>query len=187
MTDLNWDHINDIAAKVAKEMALKWPVVEAEDVQQEILVHMVEQANYIAKRQDDEEFLRKVAWRVAKQYASKEQNQRDLMDDQYYYTPDEARAVLRSLGLHTDEEISGLIGKKDDLTKTRISDNISSARIDAEAALKKMTDRYRAVLMKVFVYGLPPKDDAERKMSYRAVDALAIAMNSHLRTGKVAA
>lgn len=186
MTDLNWDHINDIAQKVAKEMALKWPVVEAEDVQQEILVHMVEQASYIAQRQDDDEFLRKVAWRVAKQFASKEQNQRDLMDGQYYYTPEEARNALRTF-IYTDEEVSGLIGKKDDLTKCRITDNIMSARMDATSAMRKLTDRYRDVLTRIFIYGLPPKDDAERKMSYRAVDALAIAMNSHLRTGKAAA
>ncbi|MFE9455958.1 hypothetical protein [Streptomyces californicus] len=186
MADLNWDNINDIALKVAKEMALKWPIVEVDDVQQEIMLHVVEQAPYIAKRQDDGEFLRKVAWRVAKQYASKEQNQRDLMDGQYYYTPEEARNALRSF-VFTDEEISGLIGKKDDLTRCRITDNIVSARLDATAAMRKLTDRYRDVLTRVFLYGIPPKDDAERKMSYRAVDALAIAMNSHIRTGKAAA
>ncbi|MFD8088949.1 hypothetical protein [Streptomyces malaysiensis] len=185
MAELNWDHVNDIALKVAKEMALKWPIVEADDVHQEIMVHMVEQSGYLEGKQDDE-FLRKVSWRVAKQYASKEQNYRDLMDDQYYYTPEEARNALRTF-IYTDEEVSQLIGKKDDLSRCRISDNIMSARLDASAGLRKLNDRYREVLGRIFVEGLPARDDAELRMSYRAVDALAIAMNSHVRTGKAAA
>jgi DNA-directed RNA polymerase specialized sigma24 family protein len=154
--------------------------VEADDVHQEIMVHIVEQADYIAAKQDGE-FLRKVCWRAAKAYASKEQNYRDLTDDTYYYTPEEARAALRSL-IYTDDEISGLVGAKDDLTQCRISDNILSARLDASAGLAKLTDRYRDVLLRTLVYGLPARSAAERRMSYRAADALAIAMNSHLRT-----
>ncbi|MFE4513788.1 hypothetical protein ACFRMQ_06255 [Kitasatospora sp. NPDC056783] len=183
MADLDWERLNAIAHKVAREMALKWPVVEADDVRQEIMMHIVEQAEHVAKRADDDEFIRQLSWRVAKSYASREQNQRDLLDDQYYYTPEEARTALRSF-LHTDEEISSLIGKKDDLTRCRISDNIFAARMDASAGLRKLTDRYREVLTRIYIQGLPPRDDAERRTSYRAADALAVAMNSHIRSKK---
>ncbi|MFB8199414.1 hypothetical protein [Kitasatospora purpeofusca] len=183
MPELDWDRLDGIAHKVAREISLKWPVVEADDVRQEIMVHMVEQAEHVAKKADDDEFIRQLSWRVAKSYASKEQNQRDLLDDQYYYTPDEARTALRSF-LYTDEEISSLIGKKDDLTRCRISDNIFSARMDAATGLRKLTDRYREVLTRIYIQGLPPRDESERRTSYRAVDALAIAMNSSVRSKK---
>ncbi|MFF1908644.1 hypothetical protein [Kitasatospora sp. NPDC058218] len=183
MDELDWKRIDEIALKVAKEMALKWPIVEADDVRQEIMLHVVEQAALVAKKADDEEFIRRLAWRVAKAHASKEQNYRDLVDDQYYYTPDEVRNTLRSF-IYTDDEVSSMLGKKDDLSKCRISDNITSARLDASAGLKKLTDQYREVLMRLYIYGLPARSDGELRTGYRAVDALAIAMNSHIRTGR---
>lgn len=178
---MDWGRFTAIAAKVAREMAAKWAIVETDDVHQEIMLHAVKQADYLATKQDDEEFLRKVAWRAAKRYGSRERNHRDLTDGQYYYTAEEARAALRSFA-YTDEEIGAHLGAKDDLTQTRISDNIVSARLDATAALRKLTDTYRDVLTRLYVYGLPAKSDADRRTAYRASAALAIAMNSHLRT-----
>ncbi|MFD4905017.1 hypothetical protein [Kitasatospora purpeofusca] len=183
MAELDWDRLSEIAHKVAREISLKWPIVEADDVRQEIMVHIVEQVEHVAKKAGDDEFIRRLAWRVAKAYASKEQNYRDLLDDQYYYTPDEVRNTLRSF-IYTDEEVSTMLGKKDDLSKCRITDNITSARFDASAGLKKLTDQYREVIARLYIYGLPARNDGELRTGYRAVDALAIAMNSHIRTGR---
>ncbi|MEU5382653.1 hypothetical protein [Kitasatospora cineracea] len=180
---LNWERVSEISLKVAKELARSWPVVEADDVHQEIMLHLVEQSGHLAQKADDENFIRRVARRVGNQAASREQNRRDLEDDQYYYTPSEARTALRSL-IYTEDEISSLIGKKDDLSRCTIADNIVSARLDAEAGLKRLTERYRDVLTRLYILGLPAKDDAELRTGYRAIDALAVAMNSHLRAGR---
>ena len=180
MEALDWDYMNDLALKVAREIGSKWPIVEVDDVHQEIMLHLVVQQDLVSQRAGDEESLRRICWRAGKKYASKERNHFDLVDDQYYYTPEEARGALRSF-IYTDDEIGNMIGLKDDLTRCRISDNILSARSDASLAIKKLTPKYQDVLMRVFVYGLPPRDKSEARTSYRASDALAVAMNSIVR------
>ncbi|MFJ8041185.1 hypothetical protein ACIRBX_11835 [Kitasatospora sp. NPDC096147] len=183
MAEIDWAKAASTAHKVAKDLASKWPIVEADDVAQEILKHALEQrALFEQKAGEDgfEEFFRKAAWRTAKAYAAREQNTRDTEDGQYYYTPEEARNALKSL-VYTDAEISELIGKKDDLGRCRITDNITSARMDAERGLKRLNDRYREALTRIYVLGIPARDHAERLVANRAADALAIAMNGHIR------
>ncbi|MFJ7907525.1 hypothetical protein [Kitasatospora sp. NPDC096204] len=178
---MNWEKVNEISRKVAGELARKWPVVEVDDVHQEIMLHMMEQRSHLEQRADDSDFLRQVAWRAAKSYASREQMQKDLMDGQYFYTPDEVRMTLKSF-VYTDEEIGEMIGRKDDLTQCRISDNITSARIDAGAAMRKLKPEYREAITRTYIYGLPPASSGESKTAQRGVDALAVAMNSHIRS-----
>ncbi|MGW9170126.1 hypothetical protein [Streptomyces decoyicus] len=183
VVEIDWVPIIELAGKVAREVAVRWRVVGADDVKQEILLHMMEEKHLIAKYQGDEELLRKISWTAGKRYAAKERAHYDLMDDQYYYTPDEARLALRSF-LYTDEELGDLLGKEDDLLRCRVTDNLVSARIDATDALNRLSKDYKEVAMRVFVYGLPPRDEAERRKSYRAVDALALQMNRAIRTRK---
>lgn len=180
---LDWGYLADLAGQVAHRIAEKWCVVEADDVKQEILVHALDERRHIEAAYGDEALLRKIFWTAGVRYAAKERAHYDLMDDVYFYTPDEARAALRSF-LYTDEELGVLLGKRDDLLRCKVSDNLISARIDAAAGLKKLTLRYQDLAMKVYVYGLPPQDEAERKAANRAVDALTQAMNRHIRTRK---
>ncbi|MGW3232449.1 hypothetical protein [Kitasatospora sp. NPDC001095] len=178
---MDWEKVIDISRKVAGELARKWPVVEADDVHQEIMLHMMEQRSHLETRADDHDFLRQVAWRTAKSYASREQMQKDLMDGQYFYTPDEVRMTLRSF-IYTDEEIGEMIGRKDDLTQCRIGDNITSARIDAGVGLRKLKPEYREAVTRTYIYGLPPASAGEAKTAQRGVDALSVAMNAHIRS-----
>lgn len=181
MTDLDWDILIPLAEKVASDIAAKWPVVEADDVQQEIVTHVLEEKAAIARYQGDEDLIRRIFYNAGRRYASKERAYRDLMDDQYYYTPDEVQGVMRSF-LYTDDEISEQIGRKDDLTRCVISDNIISARVDASTSLNKINSGYRDLIMRLYVYGLPPKDQAERRRGGRAIDALTLQMNRNART-----
>ncbi|MBT2383893.1 hypothetical protein [Streptomyces sp. ISL-11] len=182
--ELDWSYLADLAGRVARQIAEKWCVVETDDVKQEILLHALQERRHIEAAYGDESLLRKIFWTAGVRYAAKERAHYDLMDDVYFYTPDEARAALRSF-LYTDTELGEMLGKRDDLLRCKVSDNLVSARIDATAGLKKLTPRYRDLAMRVYVYGLPPKDDAERKAANRAVDALTQAMNRHIRTKKI--
>ncbi|AEW94019.1 MULTISPECIES: hypothetical protein [Streptomycetaceae] len=186
MTDLDWGQLSELAGKVAREIANKWCVVEVDDVKQEILLHAMEERRTLAEHAEDHEFIRKVFWNAGRRYAAKERAYRDLMDDQYYYTPDEVRTVLRTF-VYTDDEIGDVVGKKDDLTRCVISDNIMPARLDAAAALPKLSNEYQELIQRLYVYGMPPVNDAERRRGYRAVDALALSMNRHIRTKRGAA
>ncbi|MFD4608304.1 hypothetical protein ACFWOT_09330 [Streptomyces sp. NPDC058440] len=185
MTEINWEALEQLAEKVAYEIVAKWVIVEADDVKQEILLHAYQEKHIIEAYQGNEEILRKIFWNAGRRYAAKERAYLDLMDDQYHYTPEEVRGVMRSF-VYTDAEISEQIGKKDDLTRCVITDNILSARLDAEKALKRLNRDYQEVIMRHYVYGLAisADDNAEKKRGYRAIDALTAEMNRNIRTGR---
>ncbi|MEV3860734.1 hypothetical protein AB0J38_41305 [Streptomyces sp. NPDC050095] len=183
MTQIDWNTLDQLAQKVAREIAGKWRIVEVDDVRQEIMLHAVKEQHIVSQHQDNEELLRRIFWTAGRRYAAKERAYLDLMDDQYTYTPDEVRGVMRSF-IYTDAEVSEQIGKKDDLTRCVITDNITSARLDAQKAIKRLNLDYQEAVMKHFVYGLTPDSDRDRKRGYRAIDALTAEMNRGLRTSK---
>jgi hypothetical protein len=181
--EFDWEPVIEIAGKVAWEIAEKWSVVEADDVKQEILEHILREREKLSEHLGDEEFVRKACMVAGKRFAAKERAHYDLMDDQYWYTPSEVRVALRSF-VHSDEDIGQVMGKKDDLTKAVISDNIVTARADADKGLMKLSQGYRDAVNKVFVYGIPPESENERRAAYRAVDSLTAIMNRNIRTGR---
>ncbi|MFK0231242.1 hypothetical protein ACIQUL_36365 [Streptomyces sp. NPDC090303] len=183
MSEIDWQALSPLVAKVAREIASKWQIVEADDVKQEILLHAYSEKHVIAQYQEDPETLRKIFWNAGRRFAAKERAHLDLMDDQYFYTPEEVRGVMRSF-IYTDDEVSQQIGKKDDLTRCVITDNITSARLDAQRALHRLNRDYQDAIMRTFVYGLPPENEKDRKRGYRAIDALAAEMNRNIRTGR---
>ncbi|MGJ3559603.1 hypothetical protein ACR6C2_16655 [Streptomyces sp. INA 01156] len=72
MTEIDWETIEPLAGKVAYEIATKWQIVEADDVKQEILLHLVEEQHIIVKYQGNEEILRRIFWNAGRRYAAKE-------------------------------------------------------------------------------------------------------------------
>jgi DNA-directed RNA polymerase specialized sigma24 family protein len=183
VSEINWEALEPLAEKISYEIASKWAIVEADDVKQEIMLHAVEEKHIIAAYQGNEEILRKIFYTAGRRYAAKERAYLDLMDDQYFYTPDEVRGVMRSF-VYTDAEVSAQIGKKDDLTRCVITDNILSARLDAEKSIKRLNRDYQEVVLRHFVYGMSPENDADKKRGYRAIDALTAEMNRTIRVGR---
>lgn len=181
--EIDWPPIIELAGKVSHEIARKWAVVVADDVKQEILTYLIEKKEKFVEVQDDEDFMRSVMWVVGKRYASKERNYYDLTDDQYWYTPEEVRVALMSF-VYDDEKIGQQIGKKDDLIRSLITDNITSARSDAMRAMSRLKESHQAAVYHVFICGLPAEDENQRRTAYRAVDSLAMWMNRNVRTGR---
>ncbi|MFE0773890.1 hypothetical protein [Streptomyces sp. NPDC058861] len=179
--ELDWGYLSTLADKVAYSIAQSWAIVEKDDVKQEILMHAYECRPAIEAAYGNEDFLWKIFKKAGVQYASKERDYRDLMDDQYYYTPDEAKAALRTL-IYTDEELGQLLGKKDDLLRCRVTDSLMSARLDAQTALKRLSPRQETLLMRRYVYGLPIDKGADEVALSRAAVSLARQMNRTLRT-----
>jgi hypothetical protein len=180
MTVIDWEHMSEVADKVARSIALSWSVVEKDDVKQHILMNAYELRPTLERHWGDEAFVHAFARKVGTQYASAERDARDVQDGRYYYTPKEARQALETF-IYSDEELGPLLGRPDDLLKCTISDSLMSARLDASVALHRLPKATQALLMRRYVYGLPPVDDSERKASNRAVDALARQMNRDLR------
>ncbi|GAA0406395.1 hypothetical protein [Streptomyces luteireticuli] len=184
--ELDWGYLSDLAGRVAYRIAESWSVVEQDDVKGEILLHAYEHRPTIEANYEREDFLWKIFHKAGVQYAVRERNYQDMLDDQYYYTPDEAKSALRTF-LYTEDELASMVGRQDDLLQTRISDNVISARIDAGTALKKLNNRYQQLLMRRFVYGLPVETQADKQALSRATISLAQYMNRSIRTRKVAA
>ncbi|MFD8018945.1 hypothetical protein ACFV6G_00750 [Streptomyces lavendulae] len=179
MTVVDWAHVADIADKAARSIASAWSVVEKDDVKQEILLHAYERRTYLEEHYDDQ-FLWAFCKKAGTQYASKERDARDVEDGKYYYTPEEAKNALSTF-LYSDEELGQMLGRRDDLLACRITDALMSARTDASIALNRLPKTQRDLVMRRYVYGLPPKDDTERRASLRGLDALARRMNRDLR------
>ncbi|MFD7605177.1 hypothetical protein ACFWAN_32680 [Streptomyces mirabilis] len=179
MTEIDWAHVAEIADKTARSISSAWSVVEKDDVKQAILLHAYERKTLIAKHYEDS-FLWQFCKKAGTQYASKERDARDVEDGNYYYTPEEAKLALATF-VYSDDELGGMLGRQDDLLSCRVTDNLVSARLDATLALNRLPQGQREILMRRYVYGLPPKDDTERKASNRGLDALARRMNRDLR------
>ncbi|KQX43512.1 hypothetical protein ASD97_25910 [Streptomyces sp. Root63] len=179
----DWEPLIEIAGNVAVRISEHWSVVEVDDVKQEILEYLLRERKSLAPHVHDEDLMYRICMVAGKRYASKERSHYDLMDDQYWYTPEEVRIALRSF-VYSDEEIGQVIGKKDDLTRSLISDNITSARTDATKAIGKLSEGQQEAIQRVFVFGLPPNDENQRRAAYRAVDSLTQVMNRNTRTGR---
>ncbi|MFI9202610.1 hypothetical protein [Streptomyces sp. NPDC053048] len=180
MTAVDWVRMADLADKAARSISAAWSVVEKDDVKQEILTRAYECRPVLEEHWENEGFLYKFCRKVGTQYASAERDARDVTDDQYYYTPGEARQALSTF-IYSDDEIGQMVGKEDDLLIGRITDNLMSARLDASLAINRLPKQTRELLMRRYVFGLPPANDTERKASNRAIDALARQMNRDLR------
>ncbi|MFF5433446.1 hypothetical protein ACFY5K_25860 [Streptomyces griseofuscus] len=180
MTQVDWEHMAEVADRVARSIALNWSVVEKDDVKQHILMNAYERRQALETHWGDDAFVYSFCRKLGTQYASAERDARDVEDGRFYYTPREARQALQTF-LYSDEEMGDLMGREDDLLRARITDSLMTARMDASLALNRLPKATRALLMKRYVYGLPAADDTERKAANRGIDALARQMNRDLR------
>jgi hypothetical protein len=82
------------AERIAKEIAREWPGIEADDIQQEILLHVLEPENNFESNEYDEQTLTAVLRTIGTRYANGERYAYTFNSAQYVYTPAEVRALL---------------------------------------------------------------------------------------------
>ncbi|MGW6535196.1 hypothetical protein ACWGBV_03060 [Streptomyces sp. NPDC055051] len=91
---MNWTRYQRLAASVANKISDEYPGIEAADIMQEILLHVVEKrstyetANYVDGQ------LRKNFYNVGVRYAGRERNANLHRDAAYVYTPSEVRHLF---------------------------------------------------------------------------------------------
>jgi hypothetical protein len=56
--------------------------------------------------------------------------------------------------------------------------------MDAEKSIRRLNKDYQEAIMRHFVYGMTPVNDADMRRGYRAIDALTAEMNRGIRTGR---
>lgn len=91
---IDWNRYNDIAASVAKRIADEYPGIDADDIQQEILVKALENQSTFEKADYHEGQIRKNfrQWGIA--YAGKERYAFIFHSAQYVYTNAEVRQLF---------------------------------------------------------------------------------------------
>lgn len=83
-----------LAKRVAENVSREWPGIEADDIEQEILVHVLDNRESLAKQAYDERTLEATLRRVANRYAGRERYAYTFNSAQYVYTPAEVRALF---------------------------------------------------------------------------------------------
>ncbi|WP_274911780.1 hypothetical protein [Streptomyces sp. WZ-12] len=166
MTDINWTEAQEIARVQATQIAKRWPVVEVEDVEQEIVLWAAENINAWQGKTDAVKH--GIFKKVATRYASGERTYQDMFTCQYWYTPEEVRAALRSL-TEPPESFSHINSDSSPLL----------AKMDVERALKKIPDRYKKLMFEHIVLGRPFPSPGDKKATYRGVDILTSWINRH--------
>ena len=155
--------------RAARHVATEWStVVEREDLEQEIVLHLLTK-DYAAKVLEMEvPARRRVLFRIGTQIASQESVDLEYFSGNVTYTPSEVRKLLSDGSLV--EEPSG-----DPLDAG--AEAISVDRLDLRLSFEQLSDAHRDLLVTRYVEGRDYPSDTVRKATNRAVDALTQAMN----------
>lgn len=168
---MNNEGLNRAIEKASHSIALEWPgVIEADDLQQELWVKILESPKYMdqlisadpALRMD---LLKRLAWQIAGQYV----NDYELFSGNTFYGTDHVRNLLTAGILVIARE--DLAEMKETLTEFMDSQ-------EAFEALKNRTPRYSEIIWEAYVTETLNQTSAStRKTLSRAVYALTDLMN----------
>jgi len=155
-----------VIRKAARSVAFQWPgVVEADDVQQEICLKILESpgtAKKLLVMEDDK--LYRFVLGMGHQIASDARTDYDHFSGQFYYSVDDVKTLLSQM-----------------LTPTGFSD----ARIDLGLGVEKLADeypRYYESIISRYMIGEVPKVNSEKIQLSRALTKLTDEMNRIHRT-----
>jgi len=151
--------IQRAAAKVGREWAA---VTTAEDIEQEISLHLLEKHSATKIAAFDAPARRELLTRIGTQIASQERVDYDYFTGNYRYGVTEVRELLEKGGLH----------------EARVKNR--SERLDLDeggALLRKRNPRYANLIGSRYLNDEPAESPADQKATERAVDALTDCMN----------
>lgn len=161
MTSNGIDDLAPVIKRAAKSVAFQWPgVVDADDVEQSIHIRLLESEGSVEAilGMGDRARYRAIVG-IGHQLASGERADYDYYKGSYRYSVAEVRGLLE-MGLLADPPA-----------------NFKAELMDAEDAVKKLSDRYLNAIFDRYVVGDRPGSEADQKALERAVDALTDAMN----------
>lgn len=170
MNELTKDQTTELQQLVkaaARRVAAQWPsVVEKDDLEQEIVLHLIERPGALARlfEEPEQQVRQSFLIKVGHQIASKEQQDYDRFSGNYLYDTAEVRGFL-------DRQI------------WTIKDKLSAEKQDLEEGLSILAERNSkayAEIVNRFFHDIVPADSAGRMRVLRAIETLTELMN---RTG----
>ncbi|MGV9815788.1 hypothetical protein ACWDTQ_28250 [Streptomyces cellulosae] len=93
---LNWDKIHTLAESVAKRVSDEYPGIDADDIRQEILLHVVEKRTTYEEKNYPDGQLRKNFRKIAVSYAGRERYAFLYHSAEYVYTSPEIRQLFEN-------------------------------------------------------------------------------------------
>jgi len=148
----------DAVERAAKDVARTWPLLDWEDLRQEMWVFLLERPNQLAERMADENPGPKLR-KIAKQVATEGNSAYEFFSGQYEYGTDEVRGLLEM----------GVIVRPEETTLIESTD-LSSGML----ALRSFNKNHFDVIVNKYVHGIDP---THRKDVTRAIDSLTVLMN----------
>ncbi|TDB90931.1 hypothetical protein E1264_03755 [Actinomadura sp. KC216] len=165
------EQLMELASRAGKEVARKYPGVEAEDIASEALSSLMEKLDRVAEMAPG--YLYEVLRRGGLTYAAAQRYQYIVESSQYVYTPKEVRALLEHC--YYDPAAWDVPTGEDDWLSAEIDgQSIGVALIDIKVAMKAISPAHRNALECRFYKG---DTSVERKLISRAIDSLVRALN----------
>jgi hypothetical protein len=180
VTDIDWSVIQDLARRVGKGMARKWPGIDAEDMSQEALTALVEHPEMLEGFPENIGLVTAFMGRVAGSYASRERYDYTVRSARYLYTPAEVRGLLSHAYWDLSLRETSVPTGPDDRTSLLVFENVCIALWDIDAALESISAEDRFRLQRRFRDGEEFPTDAARKAVDRAIDSLTQRINEHI-------
>ncbi|QGJ94820.1 DNA binding protein [Mycobacterium phage Blinn1] len=147
--------------RAARSVAFQWPgVIDADDAEQAISLHLWERPTSLLKVHDMES---KAQYRalvgMGHQLASQERDDYDYYKGSYYYSAKEVKDFLAK-GILGDDQKS-----------------FKSQKIDIEEAIWEIAPQYHAAVLRRYADGEIPETKSEQHALSRGIEALIAAMN----------
>lgn len=163
LTNNQWDELQQLVKAAARRVAAQWPgTVEREDLEQDMLVHLIERPGALERLFEESEPRVRQSFliKVGHQLASEQQTAYDRFSGNYLYDSGQVRGYLER--------------------QVWLIDEIQSVeKMDFYEALGLLADKnsvYYAAIVNRFVHEIIP-DDAGRMRVSRAVDSITGLMN----------
>ncbi|AFU20677.1 hypothetical protein GOOSE_52 [Mycobacterium phage Goose] len=192
MTSLS-DELLPVIKRAARNVAYQWPgVIEADDVEQSICLHLLERPSSIRKvEQMDQMAQYRAIIGVGHQIASQERTDYAYYKGAYRYSVNEVKELLKAGALKEhDEGVNAVDYSEEKVStgKTEPTTLIPVQVTDLRAALKLLADRNElqtTALIKRYRLDEFPETPAEKMVLKRAHEALTSEMNRVRRTDHV--
>lgn len=167
-----------IIVRLSRKIARAFPLLEADDVAQEMRLVIGRDAESIAD-EPEEDWARLVNYRAARAgnvYAMRERQYYQHQTSEWVYTPAEVREILSEHMFHGDSYLDAP-KRPEGSNQTLTGDGMSIPLMDARTAFDAISEKDQSMILRRYNMG-ESLDSAGRKAVERAVDRMTAAMNN---------
>lgn len=159
MTQHDVTELSEEISKAAKTVAFQWPgVIDAEDIEQTIYLHLLERPNSIEKllEEFDERQRLNAIIKIGHQIATQERADYEVFSGNFRYSVNEVKRLLEHRALHNAMDLK-----------------------NGMAELERKNSKYAEVIVRKYLRGelFAKEDEASRSRLKRALTALTTEMN----------